>query len=1190
MTMMKKLRWLIGLVVLAGLMTGALGSAMAEVVTYLVGSWDDTTQQVVFTRETTPNTLEYFNGGGSLYWSGYYLLNSDATFSGNITIEGDTHLILSNNGRMTVNGSIVINNGATLHIHQSTESSTGTLEVTNGIQVGSGRSLIIHGGTVNASVNEDNGACIGGTNGQDGGTVTIYGGTVTASNNHQYGAGIGGGYYGAGGTVTIYGGTVTANGGLYGAGIGGGDGGAGGTININGGTVTATGGISSAGIGGGSGGAGGKITINGGTVKANGGDQGAGIGCGANGAGGTITINGGTVEAIGKYWGAGIGSGKQGAGVTITINGGTVVANGNYWGAGIGGGYGGDCGEITINGGNVTATSEYEGAGIGGGKEGAGVDVTINGGMVTASAGSSDYDVKPMGIGHGSNTQENNSLSVGDGISVLGSDDNSSWAQIIEKSGVYDRKKYMKVWSAVTGIKLDSDTAGISCGSVVSLTATVSSTTAFDPYVLWSSEGGVKLYSDAACTTEVGTEAVNTLTVYVKGTSAGSAAVTVTFAGSTLSDTCSITVTKGTPTISTVPTASAITLGDSLAKSTLSGGAASVEGTFAWKDSAITPALSDSESTKYTVVFTPKDTTNYYTAECAVTVKVNKKNAVLSYAETSVSKALGDEPFINTLTTNPVVDVTYDSYPKDVATVDSAGRVTLLKAGKAVISAYFNGNSTYESAAASYELTVSKATPTITSAPAASGITVGDSLAKSTLTGGTASVEGTFAWKDSTITPAFSDSESTAYTVVFTPTDTTNYNTAECSVKVKVNKKTAVLSYVENTVSKIVGDDPFTNSLTNESGVAVTYGSSDTTVATVDSAGKVTLLKAGTTVITASFAGDETYEPASASYTLTVAEGTSTVITVPTASGITVGDSLAKSTLTGGKASVEGTFAWKDSTITPALSDSEKTEYTVVFTPKDTANYSTAECSVKVKVNKNEEGGEEEKLEKKDLTAVPEALKELFNTLQELKQAMLTKLEINGTAATENNTAFYDVKLLISLDGGKTWTEATEDNFPAGGITVTLDYPAGTNADDYDFSVCHMFTLNSTKLGTKAGDTESPAVTKTAKGLRFTLKGLSPLAVAWAKSATPTASPTATSTTTATATPTATATVTPTATATVTPTATASPTATATPTATAAPTKVPKTGDIARPELWLGLAVLGMIGVLAALRRRKSGR
>lgn len=143
---------------------------------------------------------------------------------------------------------------------------------------------------------------------------TITGGssdTLTATGGY-YSAGIGGGYRHSGGTITISGGTVTANGGAGssggggGAGIGGGMSGDGGTIEISGGTVNATGRDNGAGIGGGGGivsddgGGGGKINITGGVVTATGDANGAGIGGGgtedgSGGSAGTIVINGNTV-------------------------------------------------------------------------------------------------------------------------------------------------------------------------------------------------------------------------------------------------------------------------------------------------------------------------------------------------------------------------------------------------------------------------------------------------------------------------------------------------------------------------------------------------------------------------------------------------------------------------------------------------------------------------------------------------------------------------------------------------------------------------------------------------------------------------------------------------------------------------------------------------------------------------------
>ena len=56
-----------------------------------------------------------------------------------------------------------------------------------------------------------------------------------------------------------------------------------------------------------------------------------------------------------------------------------------------------------------------------------------------------------------------------------------------------------------------------------------------------------------------------------------------------------MTVNKATPTVSAWPTASAITYGQTLASSTLSGGSASVGGTFTWTTPTISAEWRDTE-------------------------------------------------------------------------------------------------------------------------------------------------------------------------------------------------------------------------------------------------------------------------------------------------------------------------------------------------------------------------------------------------------------------------------------------------------------------------------------------------------------------------------------------------------------------------------------------------------------------
>ncbi len=94
------------------------------------------------------------------------------------------------------------------------------------------------------------------------------------------------------------------------------------------------------------------------------------------------------------------------------------------------------------------------------------------------------------------------------------------------------------------------------------------------------------------------------------------------------------------------------------------------------------------------------------------------------------------------------------------------------------------------------------------------------------------------------------------------------------------SKPSAELSYATATVTKNEGDANFTNELTNPHSVSVTYSSSEKSVATVDAnTGEVTIVGAGTTTISARFAGDNNYNEGSASYTLIVEEVLANAVT-----------------------------------------------------------------------------------------------------------------------------------------------------------------------------------------------------------------------------------------------------------------------------------------------------------------------
>jgi hypothetical protein len=87
-------------------------------------------------------------------------------------------------------------------------------------------------------------------------------------------------------------------------------------------------------------------------------------------------------------------------------------------------------------------------------------------------------------------------------------------------------------------------------------------------------------------------------------------------------------VAKVTPTITTLPTATGITYGQSLSASTLANGVGSVAGTFAFT----TPATMPNAGTySAAITFTPADTTYYSTASGNVNVAVAKSTPVITW-------------------------------------------------------------------------------------------------------------------------------------------------------------------------------------------------------------------------------------------------------------------------------------------------------------------------------------------------------------------------------------------------------------------------------------------------------------------------------------------------------------------------------------------------------------------------------
>lgn len=130
------------------------------------------------------------------------------------------------------------------------------------------------------------------------------------------------------------------------------------------------------------------------------------------------------------------------------------------------------------------------------------------------------------------------------------------------------------------------------------------------------------------------------------------------------------------------------------------------------------------------------------------------------------------------------------------------------------------------------------------------------------------------------------------------------------------------------------------------------------------------------------------------------------------------------------------------------------------------------------------------------ITTIPEVLQQQGIDSEEIILERFFQAIANKAEGYElENILLYDVIYKISNDGETTWEEVSANNFPEGGVVVTIPYPEGTNKENYDFVIGHMITVANNELN--PGDIEFPEVTKNDDGLQFTAISLSPISISW---------------------------------------------------------------------------------------------
>jgi len=410
---------------------------------------------------------------------------------------------------------------------------------------------------------------------------------------------------------------------------------------------------------------------------------------------------------------------------------------------------------------------------------------------------------------------------------------------------------------------------------------------------------------------------------------AGTQTLSVTFTPSdttdysTVTQTVSLLVNQATPSVSWAAPA-AISYGTALSGTQLNA-TSSVAGTFSYTPASGTMVGAGTQT--LSTIFMPTDTADYTTVSSSVALTVNKAVPAITWS-TPTPITYGTALSGTQLNASTTVPGTLSYSP-------AAG--TVLTAGPQTLTVTFTPTDTadYAIATTSVTLTVNKAAPAIswiTPAP----IGYGTALSATQLDA-TSAVAGTF-----TYTPAAGtvlDAGSQPLSVVFTPSDTNDYMTAQAAASIVVNRATPAITWT-TPAAIAYGTGLSATQLDASSPVAGTFTYSPV-------AG--TVLNAGVQTLTVTFTPSNTtdYSVATGSVALAVNKGTP-VISWATPAAITQGTALGATQLDA-TSTVSGTFTYSPGAGS-VLSAGSQT-LTTTFTPTNTTNYTTATGSVVLTVN-----------------------------------------------------------------------------------------------------------------------------------------------------------------------------------------------------------------------------------------------
>ena len=325
--------------------------------------------------------------------------------------------------------------------------------------------------------------------------------------------------------------------------------------------------------------------------------------------------------------------------------------------------------------------------------------------------------------------------------------------------------------------------------------------------------------------------------------------------------------------------------------------------------------------------------------EIPVTVHTQRNTQTISWEQDLANIHTTDSIALNA---TAQTEIYYTSSDSTIAYAE--GNVLKInKHGQFTLTAIAVESEKYEQGTASKNITINAVQPTISAWPTVEPIAYAQALTTDMLVDGEAEVEGYFDWnteRNQTLVPGTHD-----LPVRFMPTNTNYYAPVDGTVAVTINKS----------AQKIVWNDSFENitvadsiGLTAYAQTPIEYVVSDVDLAYITDNNVLYFTRGGTVQVTAYAKEDAYYLADTLARELEILPAYPTIVTYPTADSISYGQKLGESELSGGEASVSGSFAWADE---EALLEAGEYHQKVLFTPDDHVSYKPVEIYVIVVVN-----------------------------------------------------------------------------------------------------------------------------------------------------------------------------------------------------------------------------------------------